>query len=50
MGESSAKGNKPCVCQLKKTGWPWKATGAVNADNQAEYKCRICGKSHWAAA
>ena len=50
MGESGAKSDKFCVCQFKKSGWPWKATGNVNAEKQAEYKCRICGKSHWAAA
>jgi len=50
MGASSANPSKPCVCGLKKTGWPWKATGVVREDKQVEYKCRICGATHWTSA
>jgi len=48
--ERTQAGGKPCICHIKKSGWPWKATGAVNAEKQAEYKCRICGATHWASA
>jgi hypothetical protein len=50
MAESTEKSSKPCICGIKNSGWPWKATGQVNAEKQAEYKCRICGKTHWVPA
>ena len=48
MGASDSKGGKPCICNLKKSGWPWKATGRVEG-RQQEYRCRICGATHWIA-
>jgi hypothetical protein len=37
--------DKPCICHIKKSGWPWKATGKVDG-GQREEKCRICGATH----
>jgi hypothetical protein len=48
MKPSDAKADKPCICHLKKTGWPWKPTGRVEGP-QREFKCRVCGRVHWAA-
>lgn len=43
--------SKPCVCNVLKWGaWPWKATGQVNEQHQAEFKCRVCGKTTWRVA
>jgi hypothetical protein len=48
MGQSEPKAEKPCICHIKKTGWPWKATGRVEGAKQ-EFRCRVCGRVHWAA-
>lgn len=48
MGASSS-GKKPCICNAKKTGWPWKATGRVE-QNRQEVRCRICGEVKWIPA
>ncbi len=46
MGKASNDaGSKPCICHIKKSGWPWKATGEV-VGGQREEKCRICGATH----
>ena len=42
-------GGKPCICNIKKSGWPWKATGEVNVGQRVE-KCRICGATHLVTA
>jgi hypothetical protein len=48
MGTGNAQAaDKPCICHVKKRGWPWKATGQVNAQQQSEFKCRICGATTW---
>lgn len=50
MGEGSPQAaTKPCVCHIKKSGWPWKATGK-NEGGQREEKCRICGATHMVPA
>jgi len=41
--------SKPCICHIKKSGWPWKATGKSEG-GQREEKCRICGATHMVAA
>jgi hypothetical protein len=46
---STEAAGKPCVCHIKKSGWPWKATGKVEA-GQREEKCRICGATHMVTA
>jgi hypothetical protein len=46
---SSETASKPCICHIKKSGWPWKATGEVNAGQRVE-KCRICGATHLVTA
>jgi hypothetical protein len=43
--ESTQTGSKPCICNIKKSGWPWKATGKVDG-GQREERCRICGATH----
>jgi hypothetical protein len=48
MGESATK-DKPCICHVKKSGWPWKATGKTEG-GQREEKCRICGATHMVTA
>ncbi|HVH64551.1 MAG TPA: hypothetical protein VM674_00830 [Candidatus Acidoferrum sp.] len=50
MAKESQKGDKPCICHIKKSGWPWKPTGNLNAEKQAEYQCRVCGRTHWVPA
>lgn len=47
MGETKA--SKPCICNIKKSGWPWKATGKADP-GQREEKCRICGATHMVSA
>jgi hypothetical protein len=47
--ESTEAGGKPCICHIKKSGWPWKATGEVVA-GQREEQCRICGAKHLVTA
>lgn len=43
----SAK-HKPCICRMFPTAeWLWRPTGVVNADRQAEFKCRLCGATSW---
>jgi hypothetical protein len=49
VGAAKTKGNKPCICKLKKTGWPWQATGRVEGKQQ-EMRCRICGETRWVPA
>ena len=50
MGKASTNADsKPCICHIKKSGWPWKATGEVVA-GQREEKCRICGATHMVTA
>jgi hypothetical protein len=50
VGTGSAQSEgKPCVCHIKKSGWPWKATGTVDG-GQREEKCRICGATHMVSA
>jgi len=41
--------SKPCVCHIKKSGWPWKPTGRTEG-GQREEKCRICGATHMVPA
>jgi hypothetical protein len=41
--------SKPCVCHIKKSGWPWKATGKTEG-GQREERCRICGATHLVSA
>jgi hypothetical protein len=41
--------SKPCICHIKKSGWPWKATGNMQG-GQREEKCRICGATHMVTA
>ncbi len=40
---------KPCVCHIKTSGWPWKATGKTEGE-QREERCRICGATHLVSA
>jgi len=40
---------KPCVCHIKKSGWPWKETGKTEG-GQREEKCRICGATRMVPA
>jgi len=47
--ESTKAAGKPCICQIKKSGWPWKATGKIAA-GQKEEQCRICGATHQVSA
>jgi hypothetical protein len=47
--ESTQAEGKPCICHIKKSGWPWKASGEVVA-GQREEKCRICGATHLVSA
>ncbi len=50
MGKGSTEtASKPCICQIKKSGWPWKATGKIDAGEREE-KCRICGATHVVSA
>jgi hypothetical protein len=46
MSASGEKSAKPCICHVKKTGWPWKTTGRVEGARQ-ELRCRICGVLKW---
>ena len=48
MGESGTL-TKPCICQVKKSGCPWKATGKTEGGQRQE-KCRRCGATHMVAA
>jgi len=46
MGKANPEtGGKPCICKIKKSGWPWKASGKANA-GQVRETCRICGATH----
>jgi hypothetical protein len=50
MGKGSPQtASKPCVCHIKKSGWPWKATGRTEG-GQREERCRICGATHMVPA
>ena len=46
MGKANAEvEGKPCICHIKKSGWPWKATGETLGGQPVE-RCRICGATH----
>jgi hypothetical protein len=39
---------KPCLCQVPALGRVfWVATDNVNAQNQSEFRCRLCSAPHW---
>ena len=36
--------HKPCLCRIfPNAQWLWRPTHRVNAQRQAEFKCRLCG-------
>ena len=46
VGKANAEvEGKPCICHIKKSGWPWKATGETLGGQPVE-RCRICGATH----
>ena len=50
MGQGNTQeSTKPCICHIKKSGWPWKATGKTQS-GQREEVCRICGATHLVSA
>jgi hypothetical protein len=45
---SQAAVHKPCVCRVfPQARWIWRPTHRVNAQQEEEFTCRLCGATTW---